>query len=76
MQSLKRQNGMTAIGWLIVLALIEPLNVDKGALAAGRAMFEGGTGVLVSCVDEKTALRPKKGDFALVIGEQFGAERP
>jgi len=60
---------------LVTLALIEPAAPDKEGPASGRAVLEGGIGVLVASSDAKDAARKIGGAFSLVISGTGGVER-
>jgi uncharacterized protein (DUF58 family) len=59
---------------LIALALAEAIKSANGSFPSGRGLFEGGTGVLVTCGDARSANGPRNGGFALVISERIQGE--
>ncbi len=61
---------------LVVLALIVAAGADDEGLVAGRAVFEGGVGVLVTGADAKAAVRRTGGVFSVVMSGTSGIERP
>lgn len=60
---------------LIALALAEAATDSTGGLPAGRGLFEGGAGVLVTCGDARSTNDPRNAGFALVISGKIQDER-